>query len=81
MEGGQNEVKPLFVPIDVRKDLYGLIGGVSSVLETAGLKDQSDEFVGRAVLAATYDEVLELSQDYVQFRNGESNEPETHRNP
>lgn len=69
MEGVQHAVKPLYRSIGAVGDLYALIGGVTKALEDAGLKDRSDEFVGRAILSSTYGEVLALSQDYVVFED------------
>ena len=48
-------------------DLYSLIGVVSMTLRLAGLDQREREFVNRSVALGTYDEVLALSREYVQF--------------
>ena len=87
MEGVQDAVRPVGEIVHADGSIYGLIGEVTIILEEQGLVEQSEEFVGRAVLLSSYSEVLELSQDYVvlsqrsdeeQFprRGGGHHEPE-----
>jgi hypothetical protein len=72
VKGVRDGVKPL-ASRDA-PDLYTLIGEVVISLKREGMANQADEFVGKAVQLSTYDEVLDLSQDYVQFHHGGSNE-------
>ena len=79
MKGVHDAVTPVSYGLGSAKDFYSLIGEVTRVLEANGLKTQSHEFIGRAVQLGTYDEVLALSREYVQFHNGDSHERETDR--
>lgn len=78
MEGVKDVIRPECRPHNDEGNIYSLIGEVTLVLENKGLMDKANEFVRRAMDLPSYDEVLTMSQDYIQFHHGESNEPETH---
>lgn len=77
MKGVQDVVKPRIRIPGGEENIYSLVGRVSSVLRREGLLDLENEFVEKAVAVETYDEVLRLSQDYVEHENGEHHESET----
>lgn len=67
-------VKPVFPYLAlVKGDLYALIGGVTSTLEMAGQVDRAKEFVHRSMSIDSYDELLEVSREYVELGTGDLN--------
>ena len=48
--------------------VYALIGAVHAALEGAGLLTRAQRFVGQAYYLGSYDDVLELAQEYVEVR-------------
>jgi hypothetical protein len=46
-------------------NVFAIIGKVKKTLNQAGLKEQGKEFVMRAMGAESYDEILQLSFEYV----------------
>lgn len=66
MKGVSNVTKPLCQIAGTEGNVYALIGKVSDALEGANQSDRIGEFVKRSMTASTYDELLGLSQDYVE---------------
>lgn len=77
MKGAENVTKPACNIVGIERNIYALIGKVSATLEEAGFQDWADDFVRSVVSVEDYDGVLGLSQDYVQFEYGGTNEPAT----
>lgn len=64
-----NVVKPL-VPTHnsiLAVDLYSLIGLVAGTLRLAGLDEQEKRFIHGTMSLGSFDQVLQLSRDYVEF--------------
>jgi hypothetical protein len=74
VKGGQHVTKIACSLQGIEPNMYAVIGRVSEVLRKAGEEQLADEFVGRAILSDGYDEVVRLSQDYVELRKGENDE-------
>lgn len=70
MKGVQNVVKPICNLAGTERNIYALIGRVSGTLKEAGLSDLADQFVHRSLPLDTYSEVLGLSQNYVELKDG-----------
>lgn len=66
MKGGLDVTKPRCRISGTEGNVYALIGRVSDALRSADQIDRIDEFVDRSISASTYDELLGLSQDYVE---------------
>lgn len=66
MEEVQDVAKPPCAILGTEGNLYALIGAVSTTLQDAGLPELADDFVRQVVSLQTYDEVLGLSQTYVE---------------
>ena len=47
-------------------NVFSIIGRVASALRRAGMRDEADEFVERALASRSYDEALTLVFDYVE---------------
>lgn len=73
-KGVQDVIKPTCRLEASEQNTYSLVGLVTTVLEEHA-PQLTREFVNKAVKLSSYDEVLVLSQDYVHFHDGESNEP------
>lgn len=67
MKGVQDVAKPTCQSGWNDGNIYALIGKVVATLNQANQESQADEFARRVVSAESYDEVLRLSQDYVDF--------------
>lgn len=77
MKGVQGAVKPIRPRPQNDGNIYALIGWISAILHNEGQHDEAEEFIHRTLALSTYDEILGLSQDYVEFENGEQSEPES----
>lgn len=76
-EAQDEAVRPICPYLEqVNGDLYALIGAVSSTLEMAGQLNRAKEFVGRSMMADTYDALLEVSREFVQFDGERSDKRE-----
>ena len=49
------------------KHVYGLIGEVHAALSDVGLRRRAQRFVMRAYYLGSYDEVLRLAKEFVEF--------------
>lgn len=65
----ENAVKPICQTLGMEHSLYALIGRVSQTLQASGLEDRAKEFVHRSMPVDNYDEMLELSQHYVEWKD------------
>ena len=49
-------------------NVFNLIGIVNSTLKKAGMKEKAKEFTAKAFNCKSYDEVLQLIQEYVDVK-------------
>jgi hypothetical protein len=68
MQEVEHEVKPTCSIQKIERNVYALVGAVSITLENAGLAAQADEFILQSISMKDYDEVLALSQNYVESK-------------
>ena len=52
--------------------VYSLIGKVHAALSEVGLRRRAQRFVMRAYYLGSYDEVLRLAEEFVEFERGRS---------
>lgn len=48
-------------------NVFAIIGAVSSALKKVGCRAEATEFTSKAMSADSYDAVLALAQEYVEF--------------
>ena len=66
MAANENETKPKCNLIGADGNVFALAGCVSRSLKDAGQKDKADEFKKRLWKCKSYDEALQLMQEYVE---------------
>lgn len=76
MRGVKDVTKPKGRSHNDVGNIYSLIGEVVLRLEQNGQYERADEFVLRSIELPSYDAVLQLSENYIQFHHGEEDEPE-----
>jgi hypothetical protein len=61
-------VRPIVKLVDEEnKNAYNLIGRVHAALSEVGLRRRAQRFVTRAYYLGSYDEVLHLAKEFVEF--------------
>ena len=59
--------KPKCKLIGQNGNVFNIIGLVKKALKDSGQSDKAKEFVNRAFSAGSYDEVLNMADDYVEI--------------
>lgn len=60
-------MKPECKLIGTDGNVFSIIGKVKSALRSAGLKDQAEDFMGKAFASESYEAVLQLAMKYVEI--------------
>lgn len=70
------EFKKPVCTFNIDGNVFSIIGNVQSTLRKAGFKEKAAEFRDKALSAKSYDEVIQLSMQYVDFGGDEDEDDE-----
>lgn len=70
-EAWLKEVRPVVRLNDKDKRVFRVIGKVHAALSDVGLRHRAQRFVNRAYYAGSYEEVLRIAEEFVEFAEPE----------